>query len=395
MRRMREVRADISLHDAAERFRDEWKVDVFYGNARFAAPDAIDVDGQRLTFAKAITATGSRPKVPKVPGLAEAEFLTSESVFNLSTRPPRLAILGGGPIGCELAQAFVRLGSHVTLLQKGPRLLPREEPEISDLLRGVLMRERIDVQLNANVERVENGAGTKTIRFRSSDGSRSVEVDAILVAIGRAPRIDGLELGSAGVVATAKGITVDDHLRTSNPRIFAAGDVCLPWQFTHMADASARLALQNALLLPGPFRRRLSRLIVPWCTYTDPEIAHVGMDERQAREKGLAVRSVRVDMREVDRAQTDGETEGFLNITVTKRSDRVLGATLVARHAGEMIAQISTAMVAGMGLKKLAEVIHPYPTQAEVIHMAADRYFQSTIRPMTRGLLRRWFAWRR
>ena len=396
MTRMRQARAAISAHDAAARFRDEWGVDVYYGDARFVGPDAVEVDGARLEFRKAVIATGSRPAVPDVPGLAEVGCLTNETVFNLTDRPPRLAVVGGGPIGCELAQAFARLGSRVTVVQKAGQFLPREDREAADLLADVFAREGIDVHLAATVERVEAAAGgVKVLHVKGERGAVRVEAEAVLVATGRKPNVEGLGLEAAGVRVGPGGVVVDDFLRTSNRRVYAAGDVCLPWRFTHMADASARVAVQNALLpLPGPFRKRVSRLVVPWCTYTDPEVAHVGLYEREAREKGVETETVRVSLADVDRAVTDGETDGFLKVLLLRGSDRILGATLVARHAGEVISEITTAMVAGVGLKRLAEVIHPYPTQAEVIRMAADAYFRRSLGSRTRGLVRGWLRWR-
>jgi pyruvate/2-oxoglutarate dehydrogenase complex dihydrolipoamide dehydrogenase (E3) component len=300
-------------------------------------------------------------------------------------------------VGCELAQAFARLGSRVTIVQRAGQFLPREDRDAADLLADVFGREGIDVHLGATVERVEAaGGGVKVLHVNGERGAVRVEADALLVATGRTPNVERLGLDTAGVRCGPRGVIVDDFLRTSNPRVYAAGDVCLPWRFTHMADASARVAIQNALLpLPGPFRKRVSHLVVPWCTYTDPEIAHVGLYERQAKEKGIQTETVRVPLAEVDRAVTDGETDGFLKVLVRKGSDRILGATLVARHAGEVISEITTAMVGGLGLKRLAEVIHPYPTQAEVVRIAADEYYRRSFGPRTKGLVRRWLRWRR
>ncbi len=388
MERMRRLRAQISAHDAARHFRDDRGIDVFFGNARFAGRDSIDVDGRRLRFRKAIIATGARPVLPDIPGLKQSRHFTNETVFNLTELPRRLAVVGGGPLGCELAQAFARLGSQVSILQKGEQFLLKEDRAAADLLLQVFRRENIEVHLNATVrEVVEEGSASRLI-VSSFGATTSLLADAILVGVGRTPNVEGLGLEVAGVRFNEKGVAVDDFLRTSNRSIYAAGDVCLPFKFTHMADASARIALQNALL---PFRRRVSKLIIPRCTYSDPEIAHVGMDEETAGRKGLAVQSIFVPLAEIDRCITDGETEGFLKLHLEKGTDRILGATLVASHAGEIITQITTAMVGRIGLKKLARVIYPYPTQSEVIKKAADDYFQSTIGSGTRRWLKRWF----
>lgn len=404
--RMRRARAAISRHDAAARFRDEFGVDVYFGDARFVGPDEVEVNGARLRFRRAIIATGSRPAIPDVPGLRE-HGLTSETAFNLTDRPDRLLVIGGGPIGCELAQAFARLGSEVTLVQQGVRLLPRDDREAADLLLRVLRRDGIDVRLGTTVRAVNAadadpapGGSLPETSFRivelDESGRRTTlrhsRRDAILVATGRAPNVEGVGLDAAGVRFGPEGVEVDDYLRTSNPRVYAAGDICLPFKFTHTADATARLAIQNALF---HFRRRVSGLVVPWVTYTDPEVAQVGLHEDEARQKETAIDTYRVPLADVDRAITDGETDGFLKIHVKQGGDKILGATIVARHAGEMLSQITTAMVGGVGLKQMADVIHPYPTQAEAIKRAADECFQRTLSPTLKGVLRRWLAWRR
>jgi pyruvate/2-oxoglutarate dehydrogenase complex dihydrolipoamide dehydrogenase (E3) component len=290
MDRMRRVRAEISRHDAVADFSRTYGVDVFLGDARFSSVDAVDVDVTALRFARAVIATGARPAVPEIPGLADGPYFTNETVFNLTERPAHLAVLGGGPIGCELAQAFARLGSRVTLIERGPRLLGREDADAADLLERVLRREGVELLVGTTVERVEqrDGAARSLLCRSSDDKTMRVDADAVLVAVGRTPNVERLNLEAAGVAYDRHGVTVDDRLRTSNHRVFAAGDVCLPrQQFTHAADASARVAAQNALLLP---LKRWSRQVVPWVTYTDPEIARVGLSESEAAAEGVAVR---------------------------------------------------------------------------------------------------------
>jgi pyruvate/2-oxoglutarate dehydrogenase complex dihydrolipoamide dehydrogenase (E3) component len=369
MRRVRDVRARISRSDSAQRLTAAG-VDVFFGQAAFAGVDALTVEGATLHFRRAVIATGARPDVPSIPGLAEAGFLTNESAFEVSEAPRRLLVIGGGPLGCEMAQAFCRFGVQTIIVQKRPLFLPREERDAAQILSDAFARDGIEVRLNTRVVKVRAEGGRKIVDLVSDDYENTVTVDAILIGTGRVPNIDGLALEAARIDYDARhGIHVDDFLRTSNRRVYAAGDACLVHKFNDTADASARIAVQNALFHE---RRRLSALTVPWCTYTDPEIAHVGLYVRQARERDIPVETFTIPMHEVDRAIADDEEVGFVKITVKERTDRILGATIVARHAGEMISEITLAIEARIGLRTLAHVIHPYPTQAEAIKKAAD-----------------------
>jgi pyruvate/2-oxoglutarate dehydrogenase complex dihydrolipoamide dehydrogenase (E3) component/uncharacterized membrane protein YdjX (TVP38/TMEM64 family) len=392
MERMRKLRADLSPHDSALRFA-KLGVDVFLGEARFVGPDRVEVAGQTLRFKRAVIATGARAMDPPLPGLAEAGYLTNETVFNLTQRPPRLAVIGGGPIGCELAQAFQRLGSQVSLFHKNAHLLDREDMDAAALVQQTFIREGIAVLLDAKITRVErNGAG-KIIWYESQGKEERLAVDEILIGTGRAPNIEGLNLGAVGVqYDPRKGVLVNDCLQTTNPRIYAAGDVCMAWKFTHAADFAARLVIQNALFLG---RKKASALTMPWCTYTDPEIAHVGLYERDARERGIELDTYVREFKEVDRAVLDGEEEGFVKFHVRKGRDEILGATIVARHAGEMISEISVAMAARVGLGKLASVIHPYPTQAEALRQCGDAYNRTRLTPTVKKWMERWLAWQR
>jgi pyruvate/2-oxoglutarate dehydrogenase complex dihydrolipoamide dehydrogenase (E3) component len=390
MQRMRGLRARISRADSARRLIAAG-VDVFFGQARFTGTDALAVDGAPLRFKKALIATGSRPDTPSIPGLVEAGYLTNENVFDLTELPRRLLVIGGGPLGCELAQAFCRFGAQTIIAQKRPLFLPREERDAAQILSDALARDGIEVRLNARAVNVRVEGGQKLVDLVSDDYTSTVAVDAILTGTGRVPNVEGLNLGAAGVdYDNTVGIRVDDFLQTSNRRIYAAGDACLEHKFTHTADASARIVVQNALFLG---RQRLSALTIPWCTYTDPEIAHVGLYVRQARERGIPVKTFTIPMHDVDRAIADGEETGFVKIHVKERTDRILGATIVARHAGEMINELTLAMVAGIGLRTLARVIHAYPTQAEAIKKAADAYNRTRLTPTIQSLLRLWVKW--
>jgi pyruvate/2-oxoglutarate dehydrogenase complex dihydrolipoamide dehydrogenase (E3) component len=390
MQRMRRVRARISRVDSIERLSAAG-VDVFFGEARFTATDALTVDGARLRFRKAMIATGARPDTPSIPGLVEAGFLTNENVFDLTELPRRLLVIGGGPLGCELAQVFCRFGAKTTIAQDMPLFLPKEERDAAQILSDAFARDGIEVRLNTQAVRVRVEDGQKLVDLVSDDYKSTVAVDAILTGTGRLPNVEGLNLEAAGVECDAiTGVRVNDFLQTSNPRIYAAGDACLEHKFTHTADASARIVVQNALFLG---RQRLSALTIPWCTYTDPEIAHVGLYVRQARDQNIPVKTFTIPMHDVDRAIADGEETGFAKVHVKERTDRILGATVVASHAGDMINEITLAMVAGIGLRTLARVIHAYPTQAEAIRQAADAYSRTRLTPTIHALLRRWLAW--
>jgi pyruvate/2-oxoglutarate dehydrogenase complex dihydrolipoamide dehydrogenase (E3) component len=390
MQRMRRIRArtvrPVSVHRLTAA-----GVHVFLGGARFTGTDTLTVEGTKLRFEKAMIATGSRPELPAIPGLAEGDYLTNENVFDLTELPRRLLVVGGGPLGCELAQALCRLGAKTVIVQRLPLFLPKEERDAAQILSAAFARDGIEVRLNTNVVNVRAEDGHRLVELISDDYQSTIVVDRILAGVGRLPNVDGMDLEAASVAYdAASGIRVDDFLQTSNPRIYAAGDACLEHKFTHTADASARIAVQNAL---GRGRQRLSALTIPWCTYTDPEIAHVGLYVRQANEQGIPVKTFTVLMHEVTRAITDGEEVGFVKIHVKEGTDRILGATIVARHAGEMINEITLAMVAGIGLRTLSRVIHSYPTQAEAIRKAAEACSRAPSRPTILSLLRRWRVW--
>ena len=390
MRRMRQLRARISANDSASRYTDEKGVDVYLGEARFNGPDTVEVGGRTLRFKKAVIATGARPVEPPIAGLAEVGFLTNETVFTLTARPRRLAVIGAGPIGCELAQAFQRLGCQVTLLHNAAHVLNREDADAAEIVQRAFTREGIRLLLSAEVQSARRDGGDKVLRVRHPGGEDEARVDEILVGAGRAPNVEGLNLEGVGVEYDRRaGVKVDDQLRTTNPRIFAAGDICMAWKFTHAADFAARIVIQNALFLG---RKRLSALHMPWCTYTDPEIAHVGLHEREAQKRGMPIDTYLRPFSEVDRAVADGEEDGFVKVLTKKGGGAIVGATVVARHAGEMISELTLAMVADVGLGTLASVIHPYPTQADAIRQTGDMYNRTRLTPMVKRLFRGYLA---
>ena len=392
MERMRRLRAELSANDSAARFKS-LGVDVFFGAGRFVGRDAAEVGGARLDFSRALVATGSRPTAPPIPGLAEAGFLTNETVFSLTELPRRLAVIGAGPIGCELAQALRRFGSEVWLLEAAARILPREDRDAAAIVARAIVADGVELLTGCKVASVGTGTVGRAVRLEHRGEHRAIEVDEILVAAGRAPNVAGIGLEAAGVEYDLKGgVRVDDYLQTSNPHVFAAGDVCSALQFTHLSDAHARIVIRNALFFG---RDRASRLTIPWCVYTDPEIAHVGLSEAAAAARGIAIRTFVQEMSAVDRAVLDGETGGFAKVHLREGGDQIVGATIVAPHAGEMISELTLAIAAGIGLGRIAGVIHPYPTQAEAIKKIADAYNRTRLTPSRKRLLARLLAWRR
>jgi pyruvate/2-oxoglutarate dehydrogenase complex dihydrolipoamide dehydrogenase (E3) component len=385
---MRQIRAEISPNDSARRFQ-KLGVDVFLGQGQFIADDQIEVNSKTLRFKKAVIATGARAAHPKVAGLEEAGFLTNETVFSLSDRPARLAVIGGGPIGSELAQTFQRLGSQVVLFHNKSHILDREDPEAADIIQQIFLNEGIQLVLNAQLERIEKTPSGKVIHYSSNGTPATLIVDEILVGAGRTPNVDGLNLEAVGVKYDArKGVIVNDYLQTTNPKIYAAGDICMDWKFTHAADAAARIVIKNTLFSPfGWGRSKLSSLVMPWSTYTDPEVAQVGKSEAELNLQNIEFDIIKIPLSHVDRAIADGQTNGFVKILHKRGSDQILGATIVAAHAGDLISEITLAIVAKAGLSTLSTVIHPYPTQAEALKKAADTYRRTLLTPRTKTLL--------
>jgi pyruvate/2-oxoglutarate dehydrogenase complex dihydrolipoamide dehydrogenase (E3) component len=392
MERMRRLRAGISKHDSAQRFRS-LGVDVFLGDAKFSGPDTIAVAGKTLRFKRAVIATGARAAAPPIEGLAEAGYLTNETAFSLTELPRRLAVIGAGPIGCELAQAFCLLGSKVTLVEILPQILGREDLDAAKIVFDSMERDGVDFRLSATLEHVVVRGGEKLLHVRRNGQGEVIAVDQILIGVGRAPNVEGLNLEAVGVKYDLKnGIYVNDWLQTTNPRIYACGDVCLPDKFTHAADAAARIVVQNALFLG---RKKASALVNPWCTYTSPEVAHVGLYEQEAKARGIETNTYHIPFSSVDRAILDGEEEGFVKVLAKRGTDKILGATIVARHAGELISEITLAMTNNIGLGSIAATIHPYPTQADAIRKAGDAYNRTRLTPLVKKLFERWLSWTR
>jgi len=397
MARMRKLRARISHTDSAHRFK-KLGVDVFVGSGRFTGSDTIQVNGKTLKFAKAAICTGARAAAPPIPGLEETGYLTNETIFTLTELPPRLAVIGAGPIGCEMAQSFSRFGSQVCLFEKTDHILPREDADAAEIVQAQMAKDRVCFVFDSNVIRVETRGKEKVVHYDMNGGKMELVVDEILVGIGRAPNVEGLGLETVGVEYNPQsGVKVNTRLQTTNPRIFAGGDICFPFKFTHTADAMAQIIIQNALF-PHPLGlgyASTDSLIIPWCTFTEPEIAHVGMYETQAKEKGIEIDTFTFKLDEVDRAILDGEDEGFARVHVKKGTDQILGATIVAAHAGEMISEFTLAMKGGLGLSTITGTIHPYPTQAEVIKKVANAWRKTTFTEGKKKFLSKLFAWAR
>ncbi|MCH8921545.1 MAG: mercuric reductase [Planctomycetes bacterium] len=392
MERLRRLRAQISHHDSAQRFTG-LGCDVFLGEATFSGPDTLEVDGQTLRFSRAVIATGARAFVPPIPGLDEVDYLTNETIFSLTELPRRLVVIGAGPIGSEMAQSFRRFGSEVHLIDRAERILSREDPAASAIVQAQFEKEGIHLHLGWNTASVEATGDSKAVVLERGDERKKIIADQMLIAVGRKANVEGLGLEAAGVEYTPRGVTVDDRLQTTNSKIYAAGDVCSKYQFTHAADAMARICIQNALFLG---RKKASGLVIPRATYTDPEIAHVGLTPHDAAEQGIEIDSYREQLKEVDRAILDSQDEGFAVVHTLRGSGRVVGATIVGAHAGEMIGEITLLMTAKkLTLGTLAATIHCYPTQVEVLKRIADAYSRTKLTPRIAGAMKKWLAWRR
>ena len=396
MARMRKLRARISPVDSAQRFKN-LGVDVFIGEGRFTGSETVDVGGKMLRFVKAAICTGARASIPPVPGLREAGYLTNETVFTLTDLPACLAVIGAGPIGCELAQAFARFGSRVYLVEAMHGILPNEDRDAAEIVLQSMLRDGVKLLCCGKDLGVARTEGGKRLTVDSHGQHYDVTVDAILVGAGRTPNVEGLGLETVGVAYDKIGVTVNDRLQTSNPNIFAAGDVCSRYKFTHAADAMAQIVIQNALF-PHPFGlgyAGVESLIMPWVTFTEPEVAHVGLYEAEAKAKGIEVETFTFRLDEVDRAILDGEDEGFARVHVRKGTDKILGATIVAAHAGDLINEFSVVMKAGKGLNTICGTIHPYPTQGEVVKKVANAWRKTTFTQGKKALLTKLFAWMR
>ena len=394
MERVQAAVTKVEPHDSVERYTG-LGVDVVEGYARITSPWTVEVNGRDLTTRNIIVATGARPFAPPIPGLEKVGYLTSDSLWALRDQPRRLVVLGGGPIGSELAQAFARLGSEVVQIEMGDRLLAREDAEISAVVLERFRAEGIDVRLNAEAKSVHQDAGRKWLTVETSAGSELIEFDELLVAVGRKANVTGFGLEELGVALTERGtIEVDDYLRTNYPNIFAVGDVAGPYQFTHAASHQAWHAAVNALF--GTFRKfRVDYSALPWTTFLDPEVARVGLNEQDARAQGIPYEVTTYDLAELDRAIADGADQGLVKVLTVPGKDRVLGATIVGQHAGELIAEYVTAIRHGLGMNKLLSTIHVYPTWTEANKATAGAWKKARAPERLLAWVARYHAFRR
>lgn len=392
MERMRKLRSDISPHDSAKRFTD-LGIDVFLGQGKFIDSRTVTVGDTKLSFSKAVICTGARASAPPIDGIDSVPYLTNENIFALTELPKRLGIIGAGPIGCELAQTFARFGSEVFLVEVAPGILIKDDPDAADIIKKQLLRDGVKILCSGkNLELSPANGGGARMNVESEGKDYDLNVEQILVAAGRAPNVEGLDLEKAGVEYSKKGVTIDDRFRTTNKRIYAAGDICSPYQFTHAADFMARAVIRNALFFG---RAKHSALVIPWVTYTSPELAHIGLTPADANKQDIEIDTFTQPMSGVDRAILEGETEGFVRVHVKKGTDEIVGATVVAANAGDMISSLSIAMTRGIGLGAIANCIHPYPTQGEAVRKVGDLYNKTRLTPRVASLMKTVIGWQR
>ena len=389
MSSMRAARELVSQHDDPARFR-AMGVDVAFGDAEFIAADTVRVGDRTLRARRIVIATGSRPEIPPIPGLADADYLTHLTVFDLKEAPSSVALIGAGPIGIEFAQIFQRLGVPVVVFDVAPQILIREDPAAAAVVRAQLEAEGVTIHTGASILRVERGAGDRTVVWRLKDGpEQRSTVGQVFVAAGRLPNVEGLGLEKIGVAINKAGVVADPKLRTTVPGIWVAGDVSGGMQFTHMADYQAKLVVRNALT---PFRAKADYRVVPWVTYCDPEIARVGQTEHEARAAGLDAKAWQYDFADLDRAITDRRRDGFVKLVATP-SGTILGATIVGTGAGNLLAPIILAMQRRLKLAALASFIYPYPTLSEAILRAVNLSRRERLDSIGGRLLKRIVRW--
>src|SRR6266516_3218064 len=388
--RMRVRRAKIAPNDSQERF-ESLGVDVFRGEARFVSSHEIEVNDQKLRAKNFVIATGSRAVIPKIEGIDKVPYFTNETVFDeLKQKPERMIVLGGGPIGCELGQVLARLGTKVTILQRGSQLLPREDSDVAEVLQRQLEREDVRIEFDAEAKSATRQDNSVRLDCLRKDGSGfQLDAEALLVAAGRIPNIDKLNLDAAGVRFNKRGVVVNEYLQTSQPHIYAAGDIAGSFQFTHLADAHARVVVRNILMPLQLLRQKAETAVLPWMTYTDPEIAHVGLGEREAQKSNIAYDLFVVPLEEVDRAVVESEESGFAKVLTAKDSDKILGVTIAGAHAGDLIHESVLAMKSEIGLGTIASTIHAYPTFAELARKAGDKYNRTRLTPRAKNVFTR------
>ena len=392
---MRSRRGKIAPHDSIERF-ESLGVDVFSGEASFESPNEVMIDDQKLQAKNFVIAAGTRAGIPPIDGIQNVPFFTNETIFDeLRTKPESMIVLGGGPIGCELGQAMSRLGVKVTIVEVLDQILPKEDRDVADWMETHLETEDIRVLRSSKATRVSVRDGR--VRFelaRRTPGSLETEptqivTDTLLVSAGRVPNTERLNLEAAGVKYNSRGIEVNAYLQTSQPHIYAAGDIVGPYQFTHIADAQARVVVRNILMPFQSLRQKMDYSVVPWCTYTDPEVARVGLNEADAKQQNISYELISVGISELDRAVVEGEELGFIKVLAAKGTDRILGVTIVAAHAGDVLHEFVLAMKHRIGLGQLASTIHAYPTFAELARKVGDHYNKKRLTPF----LRKVFSW--
>lgn len=401
MARVHRVIADVAPHDSVERYTS-LGVEVLQGYARITDPWTVEIklhDGttQKLTTRSIVIATGAQPFVPPLPGLSEVGFVTSDTLWStfaeMDAAPKQLVVLGGGPIGCELAQSFARLGSGVTQIEIAARIMIREDLEVSDLARASLAADGVEVLTDHKAVRCEKEGERKFIVVEHGGQSRRIEFDALICAVGRSARLKGFGLEELGI-PVQRTVTTNDYLETLYPNIFAAGDVAGPYQFTHTAAHQAWYAAVNALF--GDFKRfKVDYSVIPWATFIEPEVARVGLNEQDAIEKGIAYEVVKFNNAELDRAIADGTTHGFVKVLTVPGKDKILGVTLVGEHAGDLLAEFVLAMKHGLGLNKILGTIHTYPTLAEANKYAAGEWKRAHAPQQVLRWLERFHAWKR
>ncbi|PKO86682.1 MAG: pyridine nucleotide-disulfide oxidoreductase [Betaproteobacteria bacterium HGW-Betaproteobacteria-12] len=397
MQRVQAVIKTVEPHDSAERYT-ELGVDVVHGRAKIVSPWEVDItleDGsvQRLRTRSIVIATGARPFVPPIPGIAEVGYLTSDTVWELRELPQRLLVLGGGPIGAELTQAFARLGAQVTQVEQAPRLMVREDPEVSELVMARFRREGIDVRVDHRAKQFVIEHGEKILIAEHAGADVRIPFDGLLVAVGRAASLKGFGLEELGI-PTGRTVDTNEFLQTRYPNIYAAGDVAGPFQFTHTAAHQAWYAAVNALFDPlKKFKADYS--VIPWATFVEPEVARVGLNEIEAKEKGIAYEVTTYGLDDLDRAIADSEAHGFLKVLTVPGKDRILGVTIVGEHAGDLIAEYVLAMKQGIGLNKILGTIHIYPTLAEANKYVAGNWKKAHAPQTLLAWVERFHAWRR
>lgn len=394
MERVKRVITTIEPHDSVERFTS-LGVECVSGDAKIISPWEVEVGGRSITTRAIVIATGARPFVPPIPGLKDIDFLTSDTLWDIRELPKRLLVLGAGPIGCELAQSFARLGSQVTLIDQAPRIMPREDADVSDVVRARFERDGVRVLTDCKAQEFNRVDGEGVLTVLTPEGSLDIPFDKVLVAIGRKANVEGFGLEELGVSLETRGtLQLNEYLQTIYPNIYACGDVAGPYQFTHMASFQAWYATLNALL--GEFKKfRVEYKVVPWATFTDPEVARVGLSEQEAIDQDIPFELTRYGIDDLDRAIADEEAHGFIKVLTVPGSDRILGATIVGYHAAELLTEFVLAMTHGLGLKKIAATTHIYPTLSEANRFTASAWRNARIPTRLLPWAEKFFRWRR